>query len=234
MRKNAGVLALTFLLLCLSSAGFSGVVSVQNIAFAVPGTWYYIADGGVSRFEMSSTGTANIQSYGVLDPTIYDYAVDNVVLTISACPLVPPDRSSGGRAMADFEDGGILTFTGDLRERNGTEILYSGTILQAELAALSGSTFALEETTASSSQVSGTVGLVGMGGLSSGITASNGDLFVIGDMAMKLQFLTIGVTSFQNSLMSQAPSVHITGTIPEPASVLLLAFGGIGMIFRKR
>ena len=129
---------------CITSFAFSDVVAVKNITFSLPGTFYYVN----SEFVLNAAGSADVQTYQA--PTsYYDYAIENLSISITPCPLKEDQSSVLGQAKGEFWGGGVLTVTGDLMEANNGDpfgpVLASGTILQAEMVAGSTDTWLLQE-----------------------------------------------------------------------------------------
>lgn len=222
-------------MMCITPFMFAGVQTVKNITFTLPGTFYYVN----SEFLLGAAGSADLQTYDA--PTsYYNYSIENVSVTISPCGL-KENRSSGGRAIGDFWGGGVLTVTGDLMQAdNGAPygaVLYSGTILQANMVKTAAEYWTLAETASVTSIVSATLDLSPTdGGLNSGITFDTTKM-IIGDMSLKLQFLTPGISTFGTGDYQSATApvvVHIAAALPEPATMLLLAIGGLGLLRKSR
>jgi hypothetical protein len=222
------------LVLCLSSFALAGFQTVKNITFSLPGTLYYVN----SEFAINAAGSADLQTYDA-PGSFYNYSLENVSISISPCDL-KLNRSSGGRAIGDFWGGGVLTVIGDLKQAdNGApygDVLYSGTILQANMVKTSSEYWTLAETASVSSIVSATLDLVPTnGGLNSGITF-NTTTMIIGDMNLKLQFITGGISTFGTTDWQSAPApiVQIAASLPEPATLVLFMLGGLGLVRRGK
>jgi hypothetical protein len=220
-------------MLCMTSVALSGVQTVKNITCSLPGTWYYVN----SQFKLDATGSADIQTYDAATG-YYNYAIENLAVTISPCNL-KQDKSSSGWAKGDFWGGGVLTMTGNLmRANNGAaygDVLYSGTILQASMNLSSSQVWTLNELSPSASIVSATLGMTGTnGGFNSGITFDTNKM-IIGAMSLKLQFTTPGIATFASGeyQSAAAPVVQISAALPEPATMMLLALGGLLISKRK-
>jgi hypothetical protein len=221
----------------LTPVAYSGVQTVKNITFTLPGTFYYVN----SEFVLNATGSADIQIYNA--PTsFYGYAIENMSISISPCPLYQDQSTAQGQAIGQFYGGGVLTVTGDLYEANNSvpigPMLNTGIILQANMVPSSSETWTLQETFYLSSYVSGIVGLTpdspGLGGVG-GLAAGDNSL-IISDMNLGLGFLTPGISEFGTGdyQSADAPVVQISAVIPEPATLLLLSAGCIGLLSRKK
>jgi hypothetical protein len=221
-------------MLCITSVALSSVRTVKNVAFSLPGTFYYVN----SQFQLSAGGSADLQTYDA--PTsYYNYSIENMAITITPCDL-KLNRSSGGRAIGDFYGGGVLTVTGDLMQADNGDpygsVLYSGKILEANMMLSSTESWTLQETGAYTSIVTAALGLSPAdGGLNSGITFGT-DKMIIGDMSLKLQFITPNISTFGvgDYQSAAAPVVQISAALPEPATLLLLVFGGLGLVRRGK
>jgi hypothetical protein len=221
-------------MLCITSVALSGVQTVKNIALSLPGSFYYVN----SEFRLDAAGSADLQTYDA-PASYFNYAIENMSVSISPCAL-KQNRSAGGQAIGDFYGGGVLTITGDLMQANNGApyggVLYSGTILQANMVKSVTEYWTLKETASISSIVTAALALTGAGGgLHSGITFGS-DTMVIGDMSLKLQFITPDITTFGTGeyQLAGAPTVQISAALPEPATLMLLSVGGLLISKRKR
>ncbi len=216
--------------LLLSSAE-GVVVWVENVSLGVPGIVYY-ANDTVSINKDAGAFIGNLDAAG---GTTYEYSITDFNITLEACSL-ESDDSSGGVASGNFYGGAKLTITGDLTntEDNPDTIYVSdGVILEATMTLSSTETWNLHE------EYDGIYGQAFFsptaGALFDGITLAGGDVLKMSDFRADFNFLGFPISNpvdFDNhtgTLMTSAGGLQLVA-VPEPCTVLLLAFGGIGLL----
>lgn len=233
MRRWIFVVALS---LVVTSVAFPGTVNVKNISLSMPATFYYF-DGS---FQLDTTGAesivvADVQTYDAIGSE-YDYRIEDARFVFSPCGLAADNSVSygmlGGQAIGEFYGGGSLTLTGNLVKSTDTAtVLYSGTILVADMQLTDAETWVLKEQNYLTSILSSAFLMDPVdGGLNSGIDVGE-DTLVIAEMNVGFTFVSAGVKDFSTPLSAPAPHVQIAAAIPEPMTLSLL---GIGFLMLRR
>jgi len=212
-------------------------IPVQDITISFGMVPFY--QGGIPGYFQvpnSSSVIANLQTLGASG---FDYGISANV-TVTPCYL-ESNAGSGSLALGNFYGGATMTITGNLWNvaDPGTLIVSNGVILQATMVPTSAQTWVLSEDAGLPGNLDASVYFTPSGseGLSSGIELANGDKLVIGGFRADFGFPNImpfdpssfGTTGY----MAIGSTLQMTA-IPEPATLLLLAIGGLSVMRIKR
>ena len=235
--KNAGLvfLAVYFLVICTHASG--AIISVQDVSMSFPVAYFY-EGGSPGYFHLTNTSTVvgNLQSFG---SPVYDYAFDASV-TVTHSNL-KENTGTGVWAEGSFYGGATLTITGDLWavDDESTLLVDNGTILEAVMVLDATETWVLSEIGGNPGDLDASVDFnpSGASGLNAGIDLLNGDELVIGDFRADFGFP--GVMPMDPSSFGMIDYFAISSTlqmtaVPEPATLVLLAIGGLSVVRRKR
>ena len=235
--KSVGLVFLAgfFLVVCAQTPGT--IISVQDISMSFPVAYFY-EGGSPGYFHLTDTPTVvgNLQIVGAPG---YDYAFSARV-TVTHSNL-KENTGSGGWASGNFYGGATLTITGDLWhvDDDTTLLVDNGTILEAVMVPDATETWVLSEIGGNPRDIDATIYFTpsGENGLNPGIDLLNGDDLVIGGFRADFGFPNvqpIDPTSFgMIDYFAVASTLQITA-VPEPATLVLLAIGGLSMVRRKR
>lgn len=235
-KRSVGLafLGVFFFVVCTHTSGT--MVFVQDISMSFPVASFY-QGGSPGYFHLTNTSTivGNLQTFGASG---YDYAFDASV-TVTQCDL-KENTGSGGWASGNFYGGATLTVTGNLWAvgDESTLLVDGGTILEAVMVPTASETWVLSELGGNPRDVDASIFFTPSdGGLTSGIDLPNGDKLVIGEFRADFGFPNvqpIDPTSFGTLSYFAASSTLQMTAVPEPATLVLLAIGGLSVMRIKR
>lgn len=212
MKVSLFVLAAAFL---FCSHVFAGAV-VQDIYITTENYFFYDdADGGSFQIPTVPTILADIAAVG---GEAYRFSA---TVSFESCDL-DDDISSGGVAAGKFDGGSTLSIVGDLwlTSNPGTLLVDNGLILEALMDIPETETWLLHE--ASYLGLDGSVSFNPTGGYLTGSELTIGAF----SADLSYQFVTPSPTNFSQTYIGTISTIQIV-SIPEPATMALLVFGGL-------
>ncbi len=239
VEKRVVTAALLCMLLVFSFQSASAITYVKEIQLMLWDVQFY--QGNPQAFILEDSwlgGPAEIDEYGssglstVDNPTGYEYGLRGFI-EIEQCDLVSSGTLSDGRATGTFEGGALLTIKGDLWKKSNPGNLYvdDANILVARM--YNENWDLTEQFWSGSNDVRCDPRFDIIGGAL--FTGAGPEQLVLSDFEALFTFVSSGVDTFGSNdyATTESPTMQIT-EIPEPATLMLLTFGSVGLAFSRK
>lgn len=229
--KKTNVLAIgAAVVLCTCILTQAAILQIEDIQLGIPG-YFYAYSGGVGTLSLPASRTVGSMR---LVGGAYDYSITNYTASMSS--LLVQDTSSSGWASGNFQGGRTLTVTGDIKYKPTNTVIYSGTILVANMTINAAQTWMLQENHYTYA-INGSVDFlpdttIGLGqGIVQGTDVLKMGLFG-GNFSFKIP--SPNPTNFSvTRIMGTTSTIQLTA-IPEPATITLFTIAALALRIRKK
>jgi hypothetical protein len=227
---------IAFVVLIFTSTTFGALI--ENIAGELDDTNWYYGNGDYFKPNYLSGGDAQISILDFTTQGQQDYYMMYGTFAMTPSALVQDKTPNGGLAYGIFASGATLTINGDLWDDSLTTIVASGDLIEAVVTA-QWDLRELSSPPAVANTVNGRAFFHIIGGALSNASLNSNGLF-LSDFYLDFTFpsTTPAVTDFSTTLGNATYSCYTPsiqgGAIPEPASIAILAFGGLALIRKIR